>query len=486
MFKSSKSSILLSRGANCIMPRVLGLDSPGSSRRRRRRTDNNNQNRGISYLQQNNSTRATSSWMMQNGRNRTSNVNGSITNRQEQIDDIMEFSDNDEQQTDNNNPAVTAQSTSPQEDTNTQNNANPTDILLSAIQNSNAIDWNVIIPSLLSSMSTTTSNSTSNTAATQQQKIPIRVRLATSHSNSSTDHQTTQEAYKSYETTPNSSKLTTIFPPPVHLHGTSTTAVSTTISNYTQYIVEELFINNREDTLFQQQLDDDEEHRASALFNDILPNINKYNVIVSYYGKRMKNRRMKKLMKSIIDKSLNQDVNNSSTTSTAAKKPKCEIHFTLMEQLESTTTTTQHDYSELSGDHLAYETLHDMYINNGGNILDLILLANVIYPSSSSPHTTLQQQSMNVDQPVDNRKAPPEQLIQATATAAEKSSAKETATKKRKTVYDELEHSDISVASSHQRSPKRIKTGEQNNVAKSKTSEAVASKHPSKFTLFVL
>ena len=76
-----------------------------------------------------------------------------------------------------------------------------------------------------------------------------------------------------------------------------------------------------------------------------------------------------------------------------------------------------------------------MYINNGCEVLDLILMAKVIYPSL----TTLQhpqQQSMNDDQPVDNRKAPPEQLIQATATAAKKPSAKGTAAKKRKTVYD--------------------------------------------------
>jgi len=140
------------------------------------------------------------------------------------------------------------------------------------------------------------------------------------------------------------------------------------------------------------------------------------------------------------------------------------------------------DRLELLGDHLAYEILNEMYINNGGNILDLILKANVIYPSLS--HTTLQQ-SMNVDQPVDNRKAPPEQLIQATVTAISNNLLGSTNKKKRKTVYDELEHSDISVASSsHQRSPKRIKTGEQNSAAKSgKTSEAAkASNHPSKFT----
>jgi len=458
------------------MPRVLGLDSPGSIRRRRRRTATNNQNRGISHLQQNNSTQATS--LMQNRRNSTSNINGSSANREEQIDDIMEFSDNDEQQTDNSRPVAIAQSTSPQEDTNSQNNSvNPTDILLSAIQNSNSINWNVIIPSFLTSISTAT-NST-NAATKQQQKIPIRVRLVTSNSNSSTDQtNTTKEVYKSYETTSASSKLTTIFPPSVSLHGTSTTAVSTTISNYTQYIVEELFINNREDTFQQQLNDDDEEHLASALFKNILPNINKYNVVISYYGKRMKNRRMKKLLKSIIDKSSNQDVNSSSSiTSTAAKKPKCEIHFTLVEQLAHGS-----DRLELLGDHLAYEILNEMYINNGGNILDLILKANVIYPSLS--HTTLQQ-SMNVDQPVDNRKAPPEQLIQATVTAISNNLLGSTNKKKRKTVYDELEHSDISVASSsHQRSPKRIKTGEQNSAAKSgKTSEAAkASNHPSKFT----
>ena len=431
---------------------------------------------------------------MQNKRNSTSNVNDNITNRQEQIDDIMEFSDNDEQQIDNNPAVVAAQPTLSQEDTNTQNDnmnsvENPTDMLLSALQNSNTINWNVIIPSLLTSISATNSTST-NTAATQQQKIPIRIRLATSHSNSSTDQtNTTQEVYKSYERTSASSKLTTIFPPPVPLNGTTTTAVSTTISNYTQYIVEELFINNRED-IFQHY--DDEEHQVLALFNNILPNINRYNVIVSYYGKRM-NRRMKKVIKSIIiDKSSNtQDVNNSSTTSTAAKKPKCEIHFTLVEQLESNTTQGNSNgrYLDLNGDQLAYETLHEMYISNDGNILDLILMANVIYPtSSSSPHTTLQQQSMNVNQPVDNRKAPPEQLIQATATAMINNLLGATNKKKRKTVYDELEHSDISVASSHQRSPKRIKTGEKNNVAQGgKTSEAArASNHPSKFTLFVL
>ena len=454
------------------------MDSPGSSRRRRRRrTAINN-----------------TSSLMQNKRNSTSNVNDNITNRQEQIDDIMEFSDNDEQQIDNNPAVVAAQPTLSQEDTNTQNDnmnsvENPTDMLLSALQNSNTINWNVIIPSLLTSISATNSTST-NTAATQQQKIPIRIRLATSHSNSSTDQtNTTQEVYKSYERTSASSKLTTIFPPPVPLNGTTTTAVSTTISNYTQYIVEELFINNRED-IFQHY--DDEEHQVLALFNNILPNINRYNVIVSYYGKRM-NRRMKKVIKSIIiDKSSNtQDVNNSSTTSTAAKKPKCEIHFTLVEQLESNTTQGNSNgrYLDLNGDQLAYETLHEMYISNDGNILDLILMANVIYPtSSSSPHTTLQQQSMNVNQPVDNRKAPPEQLIQATATAMINNLLGATNKKKRKTVYDELEHSDISVASSHQRSPKRIKTGEKNNVAQGgKTSEAArASNHPSKFTLFVL
>ena len=449
------------------MPRVLGIDSLGSSRRRRRRTNNN---RGISTpFQQNNSTPQATSRMMQN-RNRTSNVNGGSANRQEQIDDIMEFSDNDEQQTDNNPAVVAAQSTSLQEDT---NNANPTDILLSAIQNSNAIDWNVIIPSLLSSIPTT--NSVNATATTQQQKIPIRVRLATSHSNSSTDQTTTatQEVYKSYETTPTSSKITTIFPPSVPLNGTSTTAVSTTISNYTQYIVEELFINNREDT-FQEN---DEEHQALVLLTNILPNINKYNVIVSYYGKRM-NRRMKKLIKSIIDKSSNQNVNSSSSTTSTAAKPKCEIHFTLVEQLQSTQGI---DRLELVGDHLAYEILNEMYISNGCEVLDLILMANVTYPSTSS-HTTLQQQSMNDDQPVDNRKAPPEQLIQATATAMVKNLLGATNKKKRKTVYDELEHSDISVASSsHQRSPKRIKTGEQNPVA------AKTSNHPSKFyCLFVL
>jgi len=450
----------------------LGIDSSGSSRRRRHRTD---QNRGISNLQQNNSTtQATSSRMMQNI---TSNINGNTTNRQEQIDDIMEFSDNDEQQTDNNE--VAAHPMSSQRDTNTQNNsiANPTDILLlSAIQNSNSINWNVIIPSFLTSISTATNSA--NTATTQQQqKIPIRVRLVTSNSNSSTDQtNTTQEVYKSYETTPTFSKLTTIFPPSVSLNGTSTTAVSTTISNYTQYIVEELFINNREDT-FQHNVE--EEHQAIALFNNTtLPNIDRYNVIISYYGKRM-NRRMKKILKSIIDKSSNtQDVNNSSTTSTAARKPKCEIHFTLVEQLAHGS-----DRLELLGDHLAYEILNEMYINNGGNILDLILKANVIYPSLTTLQHPQQQQQVANEQSIDNRKAPPEQLIQATATAAkEKPSAK--STKKRKTVYDELEHSDISVSSSHQRSPKRIKTGEKNSAAKSgKTSEAAkASNHPSKFT----
>lgn len=419
---------------------------------------------------------------MQNRRNSTSNINGSSANREEQIDDIMEFSDNDEQQTDNSRPVAIAQSTSPQEDTNSQNNSvNPTDILLSAIQNSNSINWNVIIPSFLTSISTAT-NST-NAATKQQQKIPIRIRLGISHSNSSTDQtNTTQEVYKSYEATPNFSKLTTIFPPPVHLDGSIISAVSTTISNYTQYIVEELFINNREDTLFQQLRDDEEQ--AIALFNNTtLPNIDRYNVIISYYGKRM-NRRMKKLLKSIIDKSSNtRDVNNSSTTSTAAKKPKCEIHFTLVEQLKST-QGTDGCYSELSGDQLAYETLHEMYISNGGNILDLILKANVIYPSDKALQQKQKQQVAN-EQSIDNRKAPPEQLIQATTTAVINNLLGATNKKKRKTVYDELEHSDISVASSQRNSPKRIKTGEQNSTAKSgKTSETASTpNHPSKFLL---
>ena len=284
--------------------------------------------------------------------------------------------------------------------------------------------WNNII-SALTINNTTTCISNSTLPIVVRPSIPIRVRLAIERSS--------KEANKPKSNT----TLETFLPPPDPIVGSND---NMTIADYTKYLVEELFINNRE-----KQFDNrNNDKHKTKFFTALLLNSKmskKNECTFSYYG-------MNKVKKSI-------SVNNKGRTvvlneeqiddNIIADVSSCIVNFSL--RVEET-GRGESNITELDGSCLAYDVLYSQSCsanNNQCRRLDLVLNAHVMTLEYSPQQSSQQELSNSTSAQL------PTSITTTTAKAAQNNPTN------RKRVYDEVEFSDRSTTSSLGGSPQRRK-----------------------------